>query len=66
MSPHVDDLFLQLDPTRYLGDVAKVLQSFASNAVFVLIYLGFIIASRRGFRRKIVAMFPHHERGPRR
>lgn len=61
VAPTLDDLFAQLDPTRYLGDVAKVLQSFASNAVFVLIYLGFIIASRRGFRRKIVAMFPHHE-----
>jgi AI-2 transport protein TqsA len=62
VAPTVDDLFLQLDPTRYLGDVAKVLQTFASNAVFVLIFLGFIIASRRGFRRKIVGMFPHHER----
>jgi AI-2 transport protein TqsA len=63
VAPTVDDLLQQLDPTRYLGDVAKVLQSFGSNAVFVLIYLGFIIASRRGFRRKIVAMFPqHHER----
>lgn len=61
VAPTVDELFRQLDPTRYLGDVAKVLQTFASNAVFVLIYLGFIIASRRGFRRKIVAMFPHHE-----
>ncbi|MDB5433141.1 MAG: hypothetical protein JWP35_4257 [Caulobacter sp.] len=34
--------------------------STAGFAVFVLIYLGFIIASRRLFRRKIVALFPHH------
>jgi len=61
VAPSLDDLLQQLNPTRYLGDVAKVLQSFGSNAVFVLIYLGFIIASRRGFRRKIVAMFPHHQ-----
>jgi AI-2 transport protein TqsA len=26
----------------------------------VLIYLGFIIASRRGFNRKIVSLYPHH------
>ncbi len=29
------------------------------NAILVLIYLGFIIASRRGFSRKIVALYPH-------
>ncbi|MGH1560145.1 AI-2E family transporter [Caulobacter segnis] len=28
--------------------------------MLVLIYFGFIIASRRGFARKIVALFPHH------
>ena len=61
VTPTLDDLFRQLNPTRYIGDVAKVLQSFASNAVFVLIYLGFILASRRGFRRKIVAMFPQQK-----
>ncbi|MBN9320050.1 MAG: AI-2E family transporter [Caulobacterales bacterium] len=61
VTPTLDDLFRQLNPTRYIGDVAKVLQSFASNAVFVLIYLGFILASRRGFRRKLVAMFPHQK-----
>jgi len=59
--PTVDQLFTQLNPTRYLGDVAKVLQDFASNAVFILIYLGFIIASRRGFERKIVGLFPRRE-----
>ena len=59
--PTVDQLFRQLNPTRYLGDVARGLQSFASDAVFVLIYLGFILASRRGFERMIVGLFPERE-----
>lgn len=59
--PTIDQLFRQLNPSRYLGDVARMLQDFASNAVFILIYLGFIIASRRGFERKIVGLFPHRE-----
>ncbi len=58
--PTIDDLIAQLNPQQYVGAVAGSLQNFASNAVLVLIYLGFIVASRRGFSRKIVALFPHH------
>jgi predicted PurR-regulated permease PerM len=50
------DLINQLNPS-YIGAAAQSLQNFASNAILVLIYLGFIIASRRGFGRKIVALF---------
>lgn len=57
--PTVEDLFRRLNPTRFLGDVARGLQGFASNAVFVLIYLGFIIASQSAFERKIVGLFPN-------
>lgn len=53
----VDDL----NPAKYVGQVAQGLQGIVSDAVFVLIYLGFIIASRRGFKRKIVALFPHNQ-----
>jgi len=60
--PTIDQLFQQLNPTRYLGDVARMLQDFASNAVFIMVYLGFIIASRRGFERKIVGLFPGRAR----
>jgi len=35
----------------------------ASGAFFVLVYLGFLLASQGGFRRKLIAMFP--ERGQR-
>jgi AI-2 transport protein TqsA len=54
--PTIDDLLQRLNPAKYLGDVAKGVQSFASNAIFILIYLGFILASRRGFERKLVGL----------
>ncbi|MDE2486521.1 MAG: AI-2E family transporter [Alphaproteobacteria bacterium] len=60
----VEELVRQLDPAQYLGEIARDLQSFASTAAFVLVYLGFILASRRGFERKFVGLFPkHRERG---
>jgi predicted PurR-regulated permease PerM len=60
VAPTIGDLINQLNPSRYAGAAAQSLQNFASNAVLVLIYLGFIIASRRGFSRKFVALYPHH------
>jgi predicted PurR-regulated permease PerM len=60
VAPTIGELIDQLNPSRYAGAAAQSLQNFASNAVLVLIYLGFIIASRRGFSRKIVALYPHH------
>jgi AI-2 transport protein TqsA len=60
VAPTIGELIDQLDPAKYAGAAAHSLQDFASNAVLVLIYLGFIIASRRGFSRKIVALYPHH------
>lgn len=60
VAPTIGDLINQLNPSKYAGAAAQSLQNFASNAVLVLIYLGFIIASRRGFNRKIVSLYPHH------
>lgn len=54
VAPTVDQLIDRLNPSKYLGDVAKGFQNFASNAVFILIYLGFILASRRSFERKLI------------
>jgi AI-2 transport protein TqsA len=59
--PTIDELIQRLNPTRYLGDVARGFQTFASNALFILIYLGFIIAARRGFERKMVALASSRE-----
>lgn len=60
VAPTLGELVTQLNPSRYVGAAAQSLQNFAASAVLVLIYLGFILASRRGFGRKIVAMFPQH------
>jgi len=57
VAPTLDELINRLNPSKYLGDVAKGFQNFASNAVFILIYLGFILASRRSFERKLVSLF---------
>ncbi|WP_309088425.1 AI-2E family transporter [Phenylobacterium sp.] len=59
--PTVTQLVQQLNPTRYLGQVARGLQDFLSTAAFVLIYLGFIIASRHGWERKAVSLFPNRD-----
>ena len=56
--PTVSQIINQLNPVRYMGDVARALQSFASGGVYVLVYLGFLIASRQGFQKKVVALFP--------
>jgi AI-2 transport protein TqsA len=60
--PTVRDLITQLNPTRWLGTAAQAVQGILSDAVFVLIYLGFLIASSHGFKRKIITLFPSHER----
>jgi predicted PurR-regulated permease PerM len=41
--------------------VARGLQNFASTASFVLVYAGFIMASRRTFERKMVSLFRGRE-----
>jgi predicted PurR-regulated permease PerM len=59
--PTVQSLLQQLDPGKYIGIAARQLQDFVSNAAYVLVYLGFILASRRGFERKAVGLFPGRE-----
>jgi AI-2 transport protein TqsA len=60
--PTISQLIQQLNPASYLGQVARGLQTFLAAAAFVLVYLGFIIASRKGWTRKAVALFPDRER----
>ncbi len=53
----VDHMLRRLDPAEYFGTIANGLEGFVSNAIFVLIYLGFLIASRHAFERKTVKLF---------
>ena len=56
--PTVQGVIDQVNPGRYLGALVGALQSFGAAALYSLIYLGFLIASRQGFRRKARALFP--------
>ncbi|WP_295215508.1 AI-2E family transporter [uncultured Brevundimonas sp.] len=56
--PTAQDLINGVDVRGYLTSMAFQAQGIVSGAFFVLIYLGFLLASQVGFRRKIVAMFP--------
>jgi AI-2 transport protein TqsA len=52
----------KFDPTPYLGPVAMSAQAVVTNLVLTMIYLGFLMASRHGFLRKVVILFPSHDR----
>lgn len=57
----VSALIASVDPTHYLPAVATAVQTLATFGAFVLIYLGFLLAARRGFERKAVRLFQARE-----
>jgi predicted PurR-regulated permease PerM len=59
--PTLRELFRQLNPQRFLGAFVAAIQGLASDALFILIYLGFLLASRRGFQAKQRALFGSRE-----
>ena len=59
--PTVSELLRQLDLRAYVGQAAMQVQGVLTGAVFVLIYLAFLLASQWGFRRKLVGMFPERK-----
>jgi AI-2 transport protein TqsA len=61
-APTIEQLMGRLNPGQVIGLVAGGVQSFTSDAIFVLIYLGFLLATRRGFARKTRNLFPDPER----
>lgn len=56
--PTTTDLIAQIDVRGYLMAVAGQAQGVVTGSIFVMIYLGFLLASQNGFRRKLVSMFP--------
>lgn len=52
-----DQLWADINPKHYAGAVAEALKGIAEGAVFVLIYLGFLLASSAGFAAKARLMF---------
>jgi len=59
--PTLRELFRQLNPQRFLGSFVGAIQALASDALFILIYLGFLLASRRGFQAKARHLFGGRE-----
>lgn len=53
----LNDLVQQANPGHWAGVVAKQVSEVIEQSVFVLIYLGFLIASRQGFKRKVGLLF---------
>lgn len=57
--PTLQDLIAGIDLRGWLTQAAMQAQGVVSGGFFVLVYLGFLLASQVGFRRKMVTMFPH-------
>ncbi len=55
--PTASDLFSAIDPGSFLTDVARAMQSLASNAVLVLIYVAFLFAAQGAWPSKMEAIF---------
>ena len=62
-APTASELISRIDVSQYFTTVALQAQGVVTGAIFVMIYLGFLLASQSGFRRKLVGMFP--DRGSR-
>ena len=56
--PTLQDLLAGIDVRGWLTAAAVQAQGVASGAFFVMVYLGFLLASQKGFNKKIVGMFP--------
>jgi predicted PurR-regulated permease PerM len=57
----VSALIAGLDPGRYLPIVATSVQTLVQFSLEVLLFLGFLLASRHGFERKAVRLFHGRE-----
>ena len=60
--PTFSDLVEKLNPAHWVGVVAKAAREIVEQSVFVLIYLGFLLASQHGFGRKIGMMLDSNAR----
>ena len=54
----LDELIHDVNPKHYAGAIAEGVRGVVQSAIFVLIYLGFLLASRRGFGAKFTELFP--------
>ncbi len=57
--PTPGQIISSLNPVDFIGRIAGSVRGFVTDAVLVLIYLGFLLASRQGFERKTSGLFPN-------
>lgn len=62
VAPTLQDLIGDLDVRSHATRLALQVQDVTTGAFLVLIYLGFLLASQMGFRKKLVSMFPDRAR----
>ncbi len=64
----VRDIFRGADPAAVFGEAFKTARSTITYAVLVMLYLGFLMASRAGFSRKLDQLYDteHHREQARR
>jgi AI-2 transport protein TqsA len=55
--PTIGQLVQQINAAAYIGPIAGALENFAAAAFLVMIYLGFLLASRAGFERKLASLY---------
>lgn len=60
-APSFDRLLGQLIQPAALSNAATVVGAVLASTLFVLVYLGFLMASRVGFQKKAAALFPRPE-----
>lgn len=56
-APTIDQLFKEVNPTQYIRVAAASVGHILEGFVFVLIYLGFMLASRKSFQNKLNELF---------
>jgi predicted PurR-regulated permease PerM len=62
VAPSLSQLLARLNVSQYAGSFALDIGGVAWDALFVLIYLGFLLAARRSFGRKLGELFATRER----
>jgi predicted PurR-regulated permease PerM len=60
--PTIERMARQFDPAKYAGGVAQTLQGLVSSLFSILLYLGFLFASRNSFGRKTERLWPDDEK----
>lgn len=56
--PTLHDMIAGIDVRGWLTAAAFQVQGIATGGFFVMVYLGFLLASQAGFRKKMVGLFP--------